>query len=308
VPFREAVADGFLAARILQSERFEKTAESWQKRARAISPELLAGMIRERPDALLGLARTSPQQLAEWFADFVLRQPRRTAPNINSDDFARYVENRMISNALPVGSEASSVWGNLARMGLRLLKGDAVTRGNANRPGLDIVGFSVPPGSDVHAGGPVRVVIMDDKAKMETLLDSVSAMTGLRLPRNLRSAADEIEDRVRGLERLGAHVDNPEIAEFVAGARSAMRHMRQAARELDAIRPPSRSQLRDPAYLAQVEDILRRNNIIPVVSSEYGNVRMLAQWLRAQGFVLDQEYAERLARELDRSRRRASGG
>nr|WP_207786054.1 MFS transporter [Altererythrobacter segetis] len=306
--FREAVSDGFRAARILQSGDFATTAARWQQRANAISHQLLADMVRERPDALLHLARTSPQQLSEWFADYVLRQRRSAPPVIDADEFARYVENRQTSNILPIVSEASSVWSNFARMGLRLLKADSVMRGGANRPGLDLVGFSVPPGSNVRAGDQVRVVVMDDKAYRSTELENVSAMTGLRLPRNLRSSADEIDAGVRALVRLGEHIDNPQIAEYVTGARAAVRQMRNAARELDAIRPPASGNLRDRSYLSKVAEVLRRNNIIPVVSSEYGNVRVLAQWLRSQGFVLDQEYAETLARELDRSRRRASGG
>jgi hypothetical protein len=180
-------------------------------------------------------------------------------------------------------------------------------RGGANRPGLDLVGYSVPPGSNVRAGDQVRVVVMDDKAYRSTELENVSAMTGLRLPRNLRTSADEIEAGVRALVRLGEHVDNPDIAEYITGARAAARQMRNAARELDEIRRPAGGNLRDRSYLSKVAEVLRRNNIVPVVSSEYGNVRLLAQWLRAQGFALDDEYAEILARELDRSRRRVSG-
>jgi hypothetical protein len=144
----------------------------------------------------------------------------------------------------------------------------------------------------------VRVLIIDDKAYRGIHLESVSAMTDLRLPTNLRASAAEIEAGLNALVRLGEHMNNPEIADYITGARQAVRQMRNAARELDEIRPPSMNNLRDRAYLTKVGDILRRNNIVPLVSSEYGNVRILAQWLRAQGFRLTDEYARILAKQL----------
>jgi hypothetical protein len=79
--------------------------------------------------------------------------------------------------------------------------------------------------------------------------------------------------------------------------------MRNAARELEAIPRPPTGDLRNRAYLSRVAEVLRRNNIVPIVSSEYGNVRAVAQWLRIQGFFLDDEYAEILARELQQAGR-----
>jgi hypothetical protein len=303
VPWRQAISEAILAARILGGDSFIETHRRWQNRADVLTHKMLADLVRARPDMLLNLARTSPRQLAEWFADYVLRQRRSVPPRIDANEFADYVRNRMTSNVLPIASEASSIWSNLARMGLRLLKGDAVMRGGANRPGLDIVGFSVPPGARVRAGDMVRVVVMDDKAYRSTTLESVSAMTGRRLPTNLRSAANEIEMGIRALVQLGEHTRNPEIADFIWGARAAVRQMRNAARELEAIPRPPTGDLRNRAYLSRVAEVLRRNNIVPIVSSEYGNVRAVAQWLRIQGFFLDDEYAEILARELQQAGR-----
>jgi hypothetical protein len=300
--WRQAVSEGFLAARILQGEAFVETHDRWQGRANALSHQVLADLVRTRPDALLNLARTSPQQLAEWFADYILRQRRTVPPRIDANEFADYVQQRTTSNVLPIASEASSIWSNMLRMGLRLLKGDSVMRGGANRPGLDIVGFSVPAGARPMAGDMVRVAVLDDKAYRSPILESVSAMTGGRLPRNLRTAADEIELGIRALVQLGEHRRNPEIADYIWGARAAVRQMRNAARELEAIPRPPKGDLRNRAYLSRVADVLRRNNIVPIISREYGNVRFLAQWLRAQGFLFDDEFAERLARELQPAR------
>lgn len=299
-PSTDAIADAVTAIRILSSDSFISTQKRWEASAAGISHHRLAELVRERPDMLLWLARTNPRQLSEWYADYILRQPRSTPPVIDADSFASYVKNRMISNILPIVSEASSIWANFKRMGLSLLKADAIQRGGANRPGLDIVGFSTPDGANLLAGDLVRVVIMDDKAHLSVELDSVSAMTGGRLHKNLLESASEIEAGLQALIRLGEHRDNAEIAAYVVGAEAAVRQMRAAAADLAALPPPPRGDMRSRTHFARVAKVLRRHNIVPVISSEYGNVRQLALWLRRMGFKLDDEYAKIFARELSR--------
>jgi len=300
----EAFRDMVSLRAALLDPAYGRTGQTWSDRLRntGMTAADLARLVRRRPDELLHLARTNPAQLAEFFADFVLRQlpgEHFTGPP-TAEQFARYVNARQRSNILPVASESASVWANLRRMGLHLLKADAVSRGGANRPGLDIVGFSVPPGRRVSRGDPVEVVIMDDKAYRSTELESVSAMTGDRLATNLRGSANEIEADIRALRNLGEDIVDERIANHIAGAEAAIRQMRRAAAELDAVRPASRDAMREPAYLRQVADILQRNSIVPVVSRQYGNVNALAAWLRAQGFQFDNEYVERLEAEFRR--------
>lgn len=299
----EAYRDGFALFRLMRNADLEATGQTWSDRLKAanIDESHLAALVRGRPDVLLHLARTSPRQLTEYFADYVLRQlPGGKTPSLDPGGFADYVRNRMISNTLPVVSEASSVWSNLKRLGIQLLKADAITRGGANRPGLDIVGFTVEPGRNPRAGDDVRVVIMDDKALIGTLLERVSAMTGRRLPANLHTTAGEIETALIALIRTGAVQDNPELAGYVAGARAAVRQMRNAARELDALGPPPPNLRDNRRYLSKVERILARNGIEPVISSEYGNIRDLAPWLRRQGFRMDFETSARYEQYLRR--------
>jgi len=308
----QAFAEGLALLRVLRSQDFNVTDSRWKNRLRAanLSDQDLADLVRRRPDALLHLARTSPQQLTEWFADYVLRQlPGGKTPVLDPDGFAEYVRNRMISNALPVVSEASSVWSNLRRLGLQMLKADAISRGGANRPGLDIVGFSAARTRAARARGDVRVVIMDDKALTGTLLERVSAMTGKRLPINLHATANEIETALNALVRTGDIDGNSALQEYVTGARAAVRQMRTAARQMEALGPPPANMRENIPYLRMVRKILQRNGIEPVISSEYGNVSNLAGWLRTQGFQMDSEMARRdreFIRRLQRQQRRGS--
>lgn len=308
----QAYAEGVALLRVLRNADFAATRNTWDTRLRAanLTHQDLADLVQRRPDALLHLARTSPQQLTEWFADYVLRQlPGGKTPVLDVDGFADYVRNRMISNALPVVSEASSVWSNLRRLGLQMLKADAISRGGANRPGLDIVGFSNARTRAARARGDVRVVIMDDKALTGTLLERVSAMTGRRLPTNLHATANEIETALNALVRTGDIHGNSALQEYVTGARAAVRQMRTAARQLEALGPPPGNLRENIPYLRMVRKILQRNGIEPVISSEYGNVSDLAGWLRTQGFQMDSEMARRdreFVRRLQRQQRRGS--
>lgn len=307
-----AYRDGFALFRLMRNPDLEATGKTWSDRLKAVNIDEshLAALVRSRPDALLHLARTSPRQLSEYFADYVLRQlPGGKTPSLDPAGFADYVRNRMVSNALPVVSEASSVWSNLKRLGIQLLKADSISRGGANRPGLDVVGFSVEPGRNPRAGDDVRVVIIDDKALVGSLLERVSAMTGRRLPVNLRTTAGEVETALVALIRTGAVHDNPELTGYVAGARAAVRQMRNAARELDAIGPPPANMRENRRYLSQVQRVLARNGIEPVISSEYGNIRDLAPWLRRQGFRMDFESSaryEEVRRRIQQQLRRRS--
>ena len=315
--FQDAQSDGYALARVIETSEFGKVRDRVNRLLARVdrAPRTLADLVREQPDALLSLAHTSPQLLSELYVDLIFKRMssrKQKDGTILPADFTTpaaarllgYVGTRLISNVLPVASEISVVW-SLKEMGLTMLKADSAQAGGANRPGLDIVAFGRLNGRDPTTGGPVRLMIADDKAyqKRDIMgineLQSVSAMQGPRFARNLRTTAQEIRDQIRQLELLGL-ADKPGYPEYLAGARAAIRQMVRAAGEIERIpgvpttREARKAHIRTEAYARAVAVILARHHIEQVITSRHGNINALAKWLRWQGFLLEDEYLLRL--------------
>ena len=310
----KATADAVDLRRVLSDLGFLETRQRWRQRHRDanIVVEDIVEMVRRMPDQLLPLAYTAPDLLLEMRARLISKLiPDAEAGNrtIDAQRFAAYVRSSQISLSLPLVSEMSAVWSLFGPAGFKLLKSDATSRGRTNQGGLDIVGFSALPGKQIVGSDPVRVAVIDDKAYRSHELDAVSAMTGERLWKNLYSSASEIEMRVEALRRSPIASD-PAVAEFIAGSTKAVQQMREAAFALEGLpAPPAHwsKKAKQQFYLSEnhvveVADIMRRHNIVLMITSEYGQVNKLGEALRRQGFYLDTEYLRRLAREIRRAR------
>lgn len=258
-------------------------------------------MVRQQPETLLSLAHSNPEQLTELYADLVYKNIReKVTEPISAERLAGYVGKRMISNFLPIPGELSVVF-SLREMGVSLLKSEPAQGGSANRPGLDIVGFTRMNGSEVPPS-PVRVLVADNKATYRDELQHVSAMFGERYVTNLRETAAEIRAQIASIEAIPALAARPEYQEFLAGARAAAAQMDAAATDLAKLRvpPPAdnpttpRQRARLEAYGRAVAAIMERHSIDQVVTSRHGDVRELASWLRSQNFLLEDEYLRRL--------------
>lgn len=310
-----ALRDGIDLVRAVNSTGFAKVRDRVDHMLRRVgmTADGVIDLVRARPEALLQMAHTNPEQLSRFVADFVFKKNARfiransqgPIEQITAQRVARYAGRRMISNLLPVASEMSVVATLRREMGLSLLKADAAQRGGANRGGLDIVAFGRINGSDPMTGGPVRVMIADDKAfRMRDgmgihELQEVSAMTGPRFATNLRETAQEITAQMNALEAMLGPSAAAQHREHIAGARQAVRQMESAALEIAGLPVPPKGPARDThvrsaAYARAVAAILERNNITGVITSRHGNVNALATWMRLQGFILEDEYLRRL--------------
>jgi len=300
--YLDALSEGYALVRAVESSDFGKAQKAVESRLRAVNRlESLAKMIRERPDSLLDLAHTDPQQLAELYVDLVYKNIRQkvTEP-IDAARLAQYVGRRMVANFLPIAGELSVVF-SLQEMGVTLLKSEPTLGGGANRPGLDIVGFTRTNGNPVPPG-PVRVLIADNKATYTDELRHVSAMFGKRYVTNLRETAAEIRGHVARLEAIPALASHPEYIEFFAGARAAAKQMEDAAKDISRVRVPyvpegpatPAQRARLEAYGRRIADIMHEHNIDQLLTSRHGDVRELASWLRSQGFMLEEEYLRKL--------------
>lgn len=310
-----ALRDGIDLVRAVNSTGFAKVRDRVDHMLRRVgmTADGVIDLVRARPEALLQMAHTNPEQLSRFVADFVFRKNAKfiransqgPIEQITARRIARYAGRRMISNLLPVASEMSVVATLRREMGLSLLKADAAQRGGANRGGLDIVAFGRINGSDPMTGGPVRVMIADDKAfRMRDgmgihELQEVSAMTGPRFATNLRETAQEITGQMNALEAMLGPGATAQHREHIAGARQAVRQMESAALEIAGLPVPPKGPARDThvrsaAYARAVAAILERNNITGVITSRHGNVNALATWMRLQGFILEDEYLRRL--------------
>lgn len=310
-----ALRDGIDLVRAVNSTGFAKVRDRVDHMLRRVgmTADGVIDLVRARPEALLQMAHTNPEQLSRFVADFVFKKNARfiransqgPIEQITAQRVARYAGRRMISNLLPVASEMSVVATLRREMGLSLLKADAAQRGGANRGGLDVVAFGRINGSDPMTGGPVRVMIADDKAfRMRDgmgihELQEVSAMTGPRFATNLRETAQEITAQMNALEAMLGPSAAAQHREHIAGARQAVRQMESAALEIAGLPVPPKGPARDThvrsaAYARAVAVILERNNITGVITSRHGNVNALATWMRLQGFILEDEYLRRL--------------
>jgi hypothetical protein len=305
-PLADALRDGLALVTAFDSTGFAKVRDRVDRQLASVnrSSRVLADLVRNRPDRLLGLAHTNPDHLAAMYVDLVFKRAAsgQFAPP-TPERLGRYVGSRMISNLLPVASEMSVVW-SLHEMGLTLLKADAAQRGGANRPGLDIVAFGLLNGPRPPRG-PVHVMVADDKAYRRSdglginELQGVSAMQGRRYGENLRTTALEIRAGVARLRAAGLGAD-PEYRQYMDGAIAAARQMEKAGKAILRIPVPAK----DPAKTARIQSwiyaraiakIMEANNITQVITSRHGNINALARWLRWQGFVLEEEYLWRLA-------------
>ena len=179
---------------------------------------------------------------------------------------------------------------------MSLLKSDAATGGRTNRGGLDIVGFHLLPGGD--GLDTLQIVVVDDKAVNADTLDSVSAMSGERLRINLIVAAAEITQRAVALQATGT----PEMQALAANAQRAAGEMFAAAARLrDLPIPPASDEAATQAYHEEVARILSEHNIALVITSEYGSIKRLQEWMTRQGIRTYPEYLRWL------QRRRAGG-
>src|SRR4051794_28166105 len=193
-----ALGEGMALVRAVDSSDFGTVRARVENELRQINqPNSLAEMVRQQPEALLYVAHTNPEELAQFYVDLVFKNiAEGVTTSIDAQRFAQYVGNRIRGNLLPVASEISLVF-SLKKMGIEVLKSDAAQRGSANRPGLDVVGFSRLNGVEVPPG-PVNVFIADDKAYRMSdpfgihQIQDVSAMMGPRLVENLRSTLQEI--------------------------------------------------------------------------------------------------------------------
>ena len=298
--YLKALTEGYALLRAVDPLR-----ENWRSAGRALAQanrtESLIAMVRAEPEALLRLAHSNPQQLAELYADLVYKNVRdKVSEPITAERLGRYVGRRMVSNFLPIPGELSVVF-NLREWGLNLLKSEPAQGGGANKPGFDIVGFTRINGSEVPPGF-VRVLIADNKATQTDELQHVSAMFGERYVTNLRETATEIRSQIARIEANPVLAGRPEYQEFVAGARAAERQMRAAANKLANVPVPrltdkpitARQRARLEAYGRAVAAIMAENGIDQVVTSRHGDVKELSSWLRKQNFLLEDEYLRRL--------------
>lgn len=276
---------------------------------RGVTADALGEMLGATPE-LLALARANPDYVLERYAREMVRaagRSRKTDRYLDGERLAEQVQANQDAIVKPIVSEASAAAMLARRLGLHIVKADALSRGRANAGGIDIVGIEPRRPGDPRTG-PVRVALIDDKALASPQLGDVTAMTGAGLARNLAKAADEIEGRIAYGRRRGIEPDPDELR--------AIAQMRDAASALDRIHRDRRiggSSRRRPgeggarhqteAYARAVARVLAEHNISLIITGEIGNVRTLAPWLGHYRMQFIDDYLRTLEDELRKRRR-----
>ncbi len=289
----------------LRDSGLQQTIDRWQERYRqaGITVDDLDQLVRDHPDVLLMTARATPDQLAEFLARRItelLPDTEAGNRNIQALEFIASFVRGQETNVKALFSELEAVRMltgiplGMAEPGapfMSLLKSDAATGGRTNRGGLDIVGFHMLPNAD--GDHTLQIVVADDKAVNVDTLDSVSAMSGDRLRINLIVAAAEITQRATALQATGT----PEMQALAANAQRAAGEMFAAAARLRGLPiPPASDELATQAYHQDVARILAEHHIALVITSEYGSIKRLQEWMTRQGIRTYPEYLRWLQR------------
>ncbi|MCJ2186507.1 hypothetical protein [Novosphingobium beihaiensis] len=290
----------------LKDAGLQETIDHWQQRYRdaGITAGNLDQIARDHPEVLLMTAHASPDQLAEFMARRITELlPEKAAGNRDIDalEFVASFQRGQQTGKRSLASELEAVRmlcgvplseAESAGPAMTLLKSDAVAGGATNRGGLDIVGFQTLPGG---ADGEtiLQVVVVDDKAVNAETLDSVSALTDSRLAINLLLAAVEIRRRVAALPSGGT----PEMQSFAQDAQIASAQMLAASAELRKLTiPPVTDEAAMQVYHEDVARIMQEHHISQVITSEYGSITRLKEWMTRQGIQTYPEYLRWLAR------------
>lgn len=282
-----------------------ETARQIQKN-RNITAGSLTDMVLADP-TLLALARTDPDLLLDRYAAMMTRDEKNNPARkgmtaqktMTGKDLADLIEAHMVSSGKPMVSEATATFNVTKQTGADVIQASSMTSGKANAKGIDLAVFmppaAEPPGglkatvTPSPAGEPappkVKVMLVDDKAVASEKQSDVTALTK-NLSTNMKTMADEHIRVIDQRRAAGLDVD--------PGHEAAVRQMAKAAAEIDAI-PAALKKVsktkgsgdyphQSMEYAAEVARILKENGIELHVTSEYGQVETLPDWLKAYGF------------------------
>ncbi len=285
----------------LRDNGLQETVNRWRDRYQqaGITVDDLDQLVRDHPDVLLMTARASPDQLAEFLARRItelLPEKHTSNRDIAALEFLASFVRGQETGVRPLASELEAVRllagtpidASASELPfMNLLTAGAVDSGRTNQGGFDIVGFQMLPAAGGEAEHTLQIVVVDDKAVNADVLNSASALTGERLRVNLILAANETARRATALQVAGT----PEMQAFAGNALQAATEMYAAAAKLRGLTIPSSSdEAAMQAYHLEVARILDEHHIALVITSEYGAITRLQEWMTRQGIRTYPEY------------------
>ncbi len=282
------LTEGNVAKRLLEARQTQADLK--------VSSMDVGKMALEDP-VLLQLALTNREAFIDRYVS-MMRRKRPPGQTLGAAEFRADVEMNISADALSRASEAAATW-NVARgdpnvdPAMRrewgIIKSKSTSSaGRTNKPGIDIAAFAPRTEEQRLAGEPVPVHLFDDKAERKVKLGKVSALTE-NLVENLRDAIKEPRKTIAALEAEGKPVD----PDFRAALDQMEKAAHRIATEIDPSKLPHKGgpgsgnePYQRVEYAREVARILKEEGITLHITSEYGQIMTLADWIKAYGFQL----------------------
>jgi len=251
-------------------------------------PEPMRSWARDHPDIAF-LAGADPALLRRRYQRF-LTKPEYADLNTSPEAFVGYLRKHEANILRPAIAEAGAASDLAARFDAFVLRGgpagDRFGKGthNPNDPGLDLVLVGRTP-SNREEGTRVPVILGDDKSVRDPTggTKSVSSVPALveHLVRDLTIEAAMQRRALDAQERQGLPIARDH--------REGVEQMERAAkdlRDLELLWSGDPDRFSNPDYIRRVSEIMVREQLLLVVTSQRGDAASLSDVLVQYGFIL----------------------